>query len=110
MFKSKHLWTSVYHTKTDRLVGRFNKTLKGMKFLEKDGPDSDCLLPCLLFGILEFPGASMGFSPFELVCGQLLPGLLDAGKKDKKIQETTPYWSIVEHIEVFRNHLSLPPG
>lgn len=66
------LWTSVYHPQTDRLVERFNKTLKSMmrKMIDTDGKEWDQLLPYLLFSIREVPQSSTGFAPFELLNGQ----------------------------------------
>lgn len=51
------LQTSVYHLHTDRLVERFNQTLKTVlcKFVEDDPRYWDALLPALLFTIQEVP-------------------------------------------------------
>lgn len=63
----------------DRLVGRYNQTLKTMlrKFGSHTGSDWDWWLPYLLFAYREIPQASTGFSPFELLYGHQVRGPLD---------------------------------
>ena len=71
--------TTPFHPQMDRLVERFNQTLKLMlkKTLVKEGKDWDKLLPYLLFAYREVPQASTGFSPFEFLYGHSVRGPLD---------------------------------
>ena len=52
-----------YHPQTDRLVERFNRTLKQMlrRLIEDEGREWNKLLPYVLF---EVPQMSTGFSPY----------------------------------------------
>ena len=67
------------HPQTDGLVERFNQTLKTMlrKTAKEEGKNWDKLLPYVLFAYREVPQASTGFSPFELLYGRQVRGLLD---------------------------------
>uniref|UniRef100_A0A8C1RD31 Gypsy retrotransposon integrase-like protein 1 n=1 Tax=Cyprinus carpio TaxID=7962 RepID=A0A8C1RD31_CYPCA len=75
----KSIRTSVYHPQTDRLVERFNRTLKSMirKFVHEDAKNWDKWLEPLLFAVREVPQASTEFSPFELLYGRQPRGVLD---------------------------------
>ena len=70
----KAIRTSPCHPQTDRLVERFNQTLKSKlrKTADKEGKDWDRYIPYLylLPTAREVPQASMGFSPFELLFGR----------------------------------------
>ena len=75
--------TSPYHPQTDGLVERFNQTLKRMlkKAAMDNVKDWDKFVPYLLFAYREFPQASTGFSPFELIYGRQVRGPLDILKE-----------------------------
>lgn len=55
LLKVEHLCISVYHPQTDRLVKRFNQTLKQRlwRVVTESNHDWDLLLPCVLFTIWE---------------------------------------------------------
>ena len=106
LMKVRQLRTSVYHPQTDGLVERFNQTLKKMlkKVMEADGRNWDQLLPFLLFSIREFPQASTGFSPFELLYGRRPRGLLDLAREAWEHQPS-PHCTMVEHVEEMRERM-----
>ncbi len=75
----KSIYTCIYHPQTDRLVERFNRTLKTMtrKLVHEDTKNWDKWLEPLLFALPEVLQASTGFSPFELLYGRQPRGVLD---------------------------------
>ena len=79
LLQIKRIRTMPYHPQTDGLVERFNGTLKAMlrKFVNRSRKDWDEYLPYLLFAYREVPQESTGFSPFELLYGRKVRGLLD---------------------------------
>ena len=70
--------TSVYHPEANGLVERFNGTLKVMlkKFTSNEVDKWDKYLPYLLFAYRGVPCQSTGYSPFELLYGRTVCGLL----------------------------------
>ena len=68
--------TTPFHPQTDRLVERFNQTLKNMlmNFVSHTGSDWDQWPRYLLFAYCEVPQASAGFSPFKLLYGRQVSG------------------------------------
>ena len=85
LYKMLHihqLQTSPYHPQTDRLMERFNQTLKFMlkKVTTSEGKDWDKMFSYLLFVYWEVPQASTGFPSFERLYGRAVNGPLDALK------------------------------
>lgn len=64
-----HLRMAAYHPQTNRLVERFNSTLKNMLCqCTQEAPRKwDLLVPPLLFAVREALQFSLGVTPFELV-------------------------------------------
>ncbi|GFO35039.1 Zinc finger protein [Plakobranchus ocellatus] len=74
----RQLITSPYHPQCNGLVERFNATLKSMlKKLAADRPgDWDRYISAALFAYREAPQESLGFSPFHLLFGRPVRGLM----------------------------------
>lgn len=77
----KAVRTSPYHPQTDRLVERFNRTLKAMLRKVLKG-DWDSMLPYVLFAYREVPQATLGFTPFELLYARDVRGPLDIVREE----------------------------
>ena len=64
--------TSPYHTQTDGMIERFNRTLLDMiaKYSVRYGPEWDQYLPYLLFVYRTRVHESSGYTPFSLLYGR----------------------------------------
>jgi len=102
----KSIRTSVYHSQTDGLVERLNKTLKSMirKCINDDERNWNKWLDSLLFAVWEVPQAYMGFSPFELLFGRTPRGLLDLSK-DNWEEGLSIRKSNIQHVLDLRSKL-----
>ena len=78
LLQVKHLLTTPYHPMCNGLVENFNKTLKNMirRTCEEQHKNWHLYLDPLLFAYREVPQANTGFSPFELLYGRSVRGLL----------------------------------
>ena len=103
------IWLSPYHPLADRLVERFNRTLKAMlrRAAVEDRKDWDRLLPYLLFAYREVPQSSTGFSPFELLYGRQVHvhGPLDILRESWEAKSRSTE-SVVSYVLVMRERLS----
>ncbi|XP_042147391.1 uncharacterized protein LOC120844553 [Ixodes scapularis] len=74
----RQLLTTPYHPMCNRLVERFNGTIKQMmKRMSQERPtDWDRYIPALLFAYRGVPQASLGFAPFEMLYGRNVRGPL----------------------------------
>ena len=75
------------------------------KAMEIDGKNWGQLLPHVLFTVREVPQASTGFSPFKLLYGRKLRGLLDLAK-DAWESQPSPHRTLVDHVKQVRDRLA----
>ena len=96
-----HLTTSPYHPKCNGLVEKFNGTLKSMlrKMCEEQPTQWDRYISPLLFAYREAKQESLGFSPFEIISGRSVRGLLTILKelwtKDVPVDEVKSTYQYV---------------
>ena len=70
--------TAPYRPQSNGIVERFHGTLKPMLAKADDrGVDWVTFLPMALAAVRKVPNRDTGFSPYELVCGRKMRGLLD---------------------------------
>jgi len=77
-FGINQIRTSAYHPQTNGDCERFNGTLKSMlrSFTEKFPDSSDTALPWILFAYREVAVETLGCSPYDLLFGRSVAGLL----------------------------------
>lgn len=88
----RRLTTTPYHPMANGLVEKFNGTLKSMlkKLCQEKPKDWDRYLQPLMFAYRETPHASTKFSPFEMLYGWPVRGLMEAVKELWSDQTATP--------------------
>ena len=72
--------------------------------MNKEGKDWHQLIPYLLFAYREVPQSSTGFSPFELLYGRTVKGLLDVIHGAWNTTEQADE-SIISHVLTMRERL-----
>ena len=100
----RQLKTTPYHPACNRLVERFNGSLKTMlKRMCSERPrDWDRYISPLLFAYREAPQESLGFSPFELLYGRTVRGPMSilqelwTGKADVNSEVKTTYEYVLD--------------
>ena len=77
--------TSAYHPQTDRMVERYNATLKAglKKYVDKSPNKCNNAIPYVLFACRSVIHQSTGFSPFEIIFGRQPRGPLDILKEER---------------------------
>nr|XP_045588677.1 uncharacterized protein LOC123750621 [Procambarus clarkii] len=101
-------FTTPYHAMGNGLVERFNDTLKRMlrKMLIEQPKEWPRYINPVLFAYREVPQASTWFSPFELLNGRTVKGLLHALKNLWEEEDCTPETKTTyEYIIDLRNRL-----
>ncbi|GFO19247.1 Gag-Pol polyprotein [Plakobranchus ocellatus] len=113
----KQLTTTPYRPQCNGLVERFNATLKSMlKKLVADRPkdrDRDRYISAALFAYREAPRESLGFSPFHLLFGRPVRGLMtilcELWTKEIEDEEVkTTYQYVVDLKERLRRSSNWP--
>ena len=76
-FGIKHMKISAYHPQVNP-IERFHRVLKDMicSVVDKKVYEWDTVLPWILYAYREVPVETLGFSPFELLFGKNLRGML----------------------------------
>ncbi len=74
----KQIMSSAYHPQSQGSIERYHQTLKSMikTYCASYSGDWDVAMPFLLFAIRDSVNEATGFSPFELVYGHQVRGLL----------------------------------
>jgi transposase InsO family protein len=82
-FGIRHVQTSPYHPQYNGSCERFNRAMKAMlRCLSEQYPENwEQTIPWILFAYREVPVETLGFSPFELLFGRHVPGLLSLVSK-----------------------------
>ena len=88
----KSIHTNLYHPETDRMIERFNQTLKTMirKSSKLWNQQWDLALPYILGEYRRSPHSTTGFTPSELLYGRQMRGSLQALKGAWTTDHTAP--------------------
>ena len=100
----KQYKSSAYHPESQGALERFHQTLKNMirSYTEKDLDEG---IHLLLFAVREFVQESLGFSPFEIVFGHTVRGLLKL-LKEKFLSDDDSSLNLLQYVSDFKNRLS----
>ena len=103
----KQYRSSAYHSESQGALERFHQTLKNMirSYCFDTEKDWDEGIHLLLFAVRESVQESLGFSPFELVFGHSVRGLLKLLKEKFLSNDETPL-NLLQYVSDFRNRLS----
>ena len=103
----KQYRSSAYHPESQGAVERFHQTLKNMirSYCFDTEKDWDECIHLLLFAVRESVQESLGFSPFELVFGHSVRGLLKL-LKEKFLSNNETLLNLLQYVSDFRNRLS----
>ena len=99
----KQYRSSAYHPESQGALERFHQTLKNMirSYCFDTDKDWDEGIHLLLFAVRECVRESLGFSPFELVFGHSVGGLL----KEKFLSNGETPLNLLQYVSDFRNRL-----
>ena len=102
----KTVTSSAYHPQSQGAMERFHSTLKTMirAYCLDHQKDWDEGIPFLMFAARDAPQESLGFSPFELIFGHTVRGLLSM-LKEKCVQGNPANESLLEYVSRFRTRL-----
>ncbi|XP_076465997.1 uncharacterized protein LOC143297483 [Babylonia areolata] len=102
------LTTTPYHAQCNRLVERFNATLKTMlRRLSHERPRAwDRWIPALLFAYREVPQESTGYSPFELLYGRTVRGPMQILREHWLHPERSEVQTAAEYVVDLRNKIA----
>ena len=103
----KQYRSSAYHPESQGALERFHQTLKNMirSYCFDTEKDWDEGIHLLLFAVRGSVQESLGFSPFELVCGHSVHGPLKLLKEKFLSNDETPL-NLLQYVSDFRNRLS----
>uniref|UniRef100_A0ABM0N0N5 Uncharacterized protein LOC100372647 n=1 Tax=Saccoglossus kowalevskii TaxID=10224 RepID=A0ABM0N0N5_SACKO len=100
-----HSISSAYHPESQGVLERFHQTLKSMlrAYCLEHSHDWDEGVPYLLFAVREVVQESLGFSPFDLVCGHIVRGPLKL-LKERLLEDKTPT-NLLSYVSEFKTRL-----
>ena len=99
--------SSPYHPESQGALERFHQTLKNMirSYCFDTEKDWDEGIHLLLFAVRESVRKSLGFSPFELVFGHTVRGLLKL-LKEKFLSNDDSSLNLLQYVSDFKDRLS----
>ena len=97
--------SSAYHPETQGALERYHQTLKNMMrtYCFENENEWDKGIHMLLFATREIPNESLGFSPFELIYGHTVRGLLQLMEEIWLVE--TQDETFLEYVSKFKEKL-----